>query len=174
MPPTPKKTAKATRATLPEELRDLDCVPTFLGREDEETGKDYVQFPPWFTRTGVRTCEVDSGLGKVILRACAFDQDELESNSGWLKLTGAILSIPDWQMEYDYTLVGEKGERVMVKGESMPSPKDVYTQQDELLARNYWDELLPPSLAQQVIASMLFMRLPPLVFVPKEEDPRGE
>lgn len=167
--------SKAKRVVVPEELREIRQVPTFMGTKDEDSGKDYVQFPKWYSRTGVRTAEIDSGLGMVICRAATFDQEELESNVGWLKMTGALLQIPEeWVAEYDMVLKGDKGTVEVKEGEVYPGPRGIFAKQDPKLARAYWEECLPPSLAQQVIAAMMFMRLPPLVHIPREMDPKGE
>ena len=180
MSETPENTSKAQpvskakRVVVPEELREIRSVPTFTGRVDEDTGKDHVTFPAWYARTGVRTAEIDTGLGVVMLRAVMFDREELESNVGWLKLSGAILRVPEWAAEYDMEIKGDKETLKVAEGDTIPSPREIHAKGDPLLARRYWEECLPPSLSQQVIAATMFMQLPPIAHVPKSVDPRGE
>ena len=173
-PKAPDLVSKATRACCAEELREIRTVPTFTGRVDEDTGKDYVEFPPWYSRTGVRTVEIDSGMGVVTVRAVSFDKEEMESNVGWLKLCGAVLAIPEWKAEYVIEIKGDKGPLALAEGDVVPTPLDIYSRQDPKLAKLYWEEVLPPSLSQQVIAATMFMQLPPLAHVPRSIDPEGK
>jgi elongation factor P hydroxylase len=132
--------------------------------EKNDRGEDFVDFPKWFTRTGRRTAQVETGFGAVDVRSVTFEEGELESNAGYITLLSALIKIPDWKAEYQIVLKGDKGPLTVSADQTLPSPGEILAKADPLLARNYWDECLPPSLMQQVLAAQAYLRLPPLVY----------
>lgn len=147
----------------PEDIRLLRRVPTLMN-EKNDRGEDFVDFPAWFERTGRRTARVQTGFGPVLVRAVVFQDGELDSNAGYMTLLGALLSLPSWTAEFDMVVKGEKGNITVSKDAPIPAPGEILAKGDPMLARNYWDDCLPPSLMQQVLAAQAYLRLPPLVY----------
>lgn len=151
----------------PEDVRLLRRVPSLMGEKNDK-GEDFVDFPAWFTRTNRRLATIQTGFGVVTLRAIQFQEGELETNASFLTALTAFLSLPDWKVEYPMTLKGEKSSIELKEGDPIPTPAQIVAKQDPLLARNYWDECLPPGTLQQVMAAQMFLRIPPLVYASRD------
>jgi hypothetical protein len=147
---------------VPEELRNIRVVSTLMGEENDK-GERHVRFPTWFHRTGARTAEVDTGLGLVTVRCGSWDEQDMETNQGYLTALDFILEMPAWYAEYDISIKGKKGSAIeLTKGDAIPDHVAVRKHRDPLLARKYFEELLPPSLLQMIVAAIAFMGLPPI------------
>lgn len=162
----------AQTGCIPEDLRSIRRVPTLMGNKTEE-GNDYVDLPRWFTRTGVRTCEIDTGVGTVTLKAGSFSDKELEGDSGYTRLLELIVDHPAWEAEYDITIKvkGNKPDIVVPRGGPIPDVETILACKNHAVSKDYVEECFPPSILQQAMTAQYFLRLPPIAYMdPQQED----
>lgn len=146
----------------------------------DEKGVKSHTLPDWFTRTGVRTFTVDSGIGVIKCRVPrayvknADDDAELTDADLYPILLSTILGVP-WASEETFTMACGIG---ISEGQPLPSPLTVLnkvkrnddgTFHETGLAdlRDYLT-CLPKSLAPQVLGALRLMTLAPL---PAADDP---
>ena len=157
---------------VPEELREIRSVPTLMGEKDEEGKKTMVDFPDWYARVGVRTAEIDTGMGIVIVKSTTFTEKELEGPSGYTKLMQAIASCPAWPLDLDTEIEMGGGDWFRAKaGEPSPTVQYMLGYENDKANEQYVLECWPPSLVQQIMASQYYLRLPLISLVhPPTED----
>ena len=167
-----KRPEIAATGTIPEDIRALRKVHTLAG-ESNEDGSKFVEFPVWYTRTGVRTATIDSGLGKVVIKAGSFSDKELESDAGYTRMLELIVSHPAWDADEDITLrvKGSRDDIQVEAGKPIPDVETILAVKQHPLSKQYVEECYPPSLLQQVMTAQYFLRYPPIAFVdPQTED----
>ena len=132
---------------------------------DGEDARHSITLPPWFSRQGRTLFSVDSGFGTVKCRAVpGSDATWLkliagDDNADWALLLSAIVALPsDWKVETE----AKVGSMTFVEGDDFPPIEDV--RKSKHTAREFAQNLLPPSLVTQIVTGQRYAALPPIPY----------
>lgn len=132
-----------------------------------EQGEENYDFPSFFSRTGVRLYEIDTGLGIV---KCRTPRVTIENKTGNPEdipesqlipfIVRSLVELPgDWLSEESFAFK-DLPKVVAEQGKPLPSPSLFYDA--PLAAQQEYLLCLPKSLGTQVFIATGYMALPPL------------
>jgi hypothetical protein len=186
----PPANAVGSFETFLDKARRAKRVGTLFGEKNGE-GNTFVDLPVWFTRTGLRTFEIDSGFG--LVKCCAPDYKAQQQMEAADEAVTKAMGLPEGahrEAEVKKATETQAAQRIAyvirvlreipagwknegdeyVRG-SLKFPADgplhqptVVASSGDVEAMRAYAAMLPPSLIPQVFAAVNLMALPPLAF----------
>lgn len=151
-------------------LAEARSIKRLAPKQEGDKIETEVEFPAWFKRTGIRSFEIDTGLGvvKCITSRDSLDKDE-RGEDGEVPETfmvplvvHALRSIPSWPAEEDlsFPMGGDKPALTVPEGQPLPQPKVIKDAPFE--AQKEYLHNLGHSLVTQVFLGLGYMTFPAL------------
>lgn len=133
-----------------------------------EDAKASISLPPWFTRTGRITFEINTGFGVLKCKAIPLSEAKIatmltgDEDSDLTPIFNAIIEVPEWEAETDTTI----GSVTFQKGDPFPPLEDV---KGKAARNDFVRRALPPSAIVQIATGLRYTALPPIPYT--EADP---